>query len=235
MLKNYISMVGFILFSMLGFSQSQKVSIKNSASGYKLEVNGAEFFVNGMNWDYFPIGTNYNYSLWKQSDVVIAKALDNEMSLLKNMGVNTIRQYTGIPPKWIKYIYEKYGIYTILNHSFGRYGVNVNGVWQANTNYANPAVQQQLLKEVNEMVQETKNTPGLLMYLLGNENNYGLFWQGAETENIPFEDRKTTKEAHYLYTLFNKAALSIKAIDTNHRFAASRSVGQISTYISVKD
>lgn len=219
MLKNYISMVGFILFSMLGFSQSQKVSIKNSASGYKLEVNGADFFVNGMNWDYFPIGTNYNYSLWKQSDVVIAKALDNEMSLLKNMGVNTIRQYTGIPPKWIKYIYEKYGIYTILNHSFGRYGVNVNGVWQANTNYANPAVQQQLLKEVNEMVQETKNTPGLLMYLLGNENNYGLFWQGAETENIPFEDRKTTKEAHYLYTLFNKAALSIKAIDTNHLVA----------------
>ena len=28
------------------------------------------------------------------------------------------------------------------------------------------------------MAEDYKNTPGLLMYLLGNENNYGLFWQG---------------------------------------------------------
>jgi hypothetical protein len=31
------------------------------------------------------------------------------------MGVNVIRQYTGIPAKWIQYIYENYGIYTMLN------------------------------------------------------------------------------------------------------------------------
>jgi hypothetical protein len=26
------------------------------------------------------------------------------------------------------------------------------------------------------------NTPGLLMFFVQNENNYGLFWAGAETE-----------------------------------------------------
>jgi hypothetical protein len=48
----------------------------------------------------------------KQSDDFIKKALDDEMGLLKNMGVNTVRIYTGIPAKWITYIYENYGIYT---------------------------------------------------------------------------------------------------------------------------
>ena len=65
----------------------------------KLVVNGDAFMINGMNWDYFPIGTNFTYSLWKQSDDVIKAALDAEMGLLRNMGVNVIRQYTGVQPK----------------------------------------------------------------------------------------------------------------------------------------
>jgi len=108
--------------------------------------------INGMNWDYFPIGTNYTYSLWKQSDDFIKAALDTEMPMLKNMGVNAIRVYTGIQPKWIKYIYEKYGIYTMLNHSFGRYGLTLNGNWVANTEYDNPLVKELLIKEVTEIV-----------------------------------------------------------------------------------
>jgi hypothetical protein len=52
------------------------------------------------------------------------------------MGVNVIRQYTGIPAKWIG-IYENYGIYTMLNHTFGRYGLTINGVWVLNTEYSN--------------------------------------------------------------------------------------------------
>ena len=84
----------------------------NNEEGMKLVVNGEDFLINGMNWDYFPIGTNYSYSLWNQSDDVIKAALDAEMGLLKNMGVNVIRQYTGVQPKWIQYIYENYGIYT---------------------------------------------------------------------------------------------------------------------------
>jgi hypothetical protein len=39
--------------------------------------------------------------------------------------------------------------------------------------------------------------------LLGNENNYGL-WDGAETENIPLEDRESTIRAHALYKLLIK-------------------------------
>ena len=215
----FILVSSLLVFFISVQAQSGKVQIKKSDSGYRLEANGKEHFVNGMNWDYFPIGTNFTYSLWKQPEDVIKAALDIEMALLKNMGVNTIRQYTGVPPKWIKYIYENYGIYTMLNHSFGRYGLNLNGKWESNTDYSNPLAKELLLKETKEMVTEYKDTPGLLLFLLGNENNYGLFWRGAETENIPMKDRKSTIGAGFMYKLFNEAALSMKGIDQSHPIA----------------
>lgn len=198
---------------------AQGVTIVKNDQGTKLVVNGKDFMINGMNWDYFPIGTNFSYSLWNQPDDIIKAALDTEMSLLKNMGVNVVRQYTGIQAKWIRYIYEKYGIYTMLNHSFGRYGLTLGGAWVANTEYSDPRVRELLISEVKKMVEDYKDTPGLLMYLLGNENNYGLFWGGAETEDIPVEDRKSTARARHMYKLFNEAANVMKGIDLSHPVA----------------
>ena len=211
----------FVIYICCVFTTSfaQSVSVSSDQSGFRIRANGSDMFINGMNWDYFPIGTNFSYSLWKQPDDLIKAALDNEMPLLKNMGVNAIRQYTGVPAKWIKYIYENYGIYTMLNHSFGRYGLTVRGKWQPNTDYSNEDVRALLLKEVKEMVVQYKSTPGLLLFLLGNENNYGLFWRGAETEDIPMADRKSTKDAYHLYKLFNDAVKEMKAIDASHPMA----------------
>ncbi|WP_016988660.1 hypothetical protein [Flavobacterium sp. ACAM 123] len=53
------------------FSQSNNVSVVSNDEGIKLVVDGKNFMINGMNWDYYPIGTNYSYSLWNQSDNVI--------------------------------------------------------------------------------------------------------------------------------------------------------------------
>ena len=209
----------FLSISVFTAAQTNKITIDNNNKGIKLLVDEKEIIINGVNWDYFPIGTNYSYSFWDQTDPFIKAALDDEMSLLANMGVNSIRVYSGIPKKWITYIYEKYGIYTMLNHTFGRYGLNVDGVWYANTDYADPRVRSLLLSEVKKLSDEYKDTPGLLLYLLGNENNYGLFWEGAETEDIPMQDRKSTQKAIPMYTLFNEGAKIIKSTDQNHPVA----------------
>lgn len=211
--------LALILHTAIGVLQAQDVKIAYGVDGIRLQVDDAPLMINGMNWDYFPIGTNYSYSLWDQPDDIIRSALDSEMSLLKNMGVNSIRVYTGIPKMWITYIYENYGIYTMLNHSFGRYGLTLTGTWVPNTDYADPRAIRLLLSEVKELAEEYKDTPGLLMYLLGNENNYGLFWEGAETENIPYEDKKSTKKAIPMYKLFNEGAKAIKSIDKKHPVA----------------
>ena len=170
--------------------------------GYKLIVDGKDFIIKGMNWDYYPIGTNYTYSLWDQSDTTIKEVLDQEMTLLKNMGVNTLRIYVGIPKKWIAYIHKNYGIYTMLNHPFGRYGLTINGEWMANTAYDHPQVRELLLREVSFLAEEYKDTPGLLFYLLGNENNYGLYWKENETNHGQEEKTSPTLNNRGMYKLF---------------------------------
>ncbi len=219
MKQTFAFLIFLFILTFCAFSQTNIVNVKKANNGFILEVKDKPIFIVGMNWDYYPVGTNYKYSLWQQPIKTIKKALDYEMPLLKKMGVNTIRQYANIPPEWIKYIYEQYGIYTVLNHTFGRYGLNVNGKWEANTDYSNQQVKETLLKEVDSVVIKYKSTPGLLMYLLGNENNYGLFWQSAETENIPVDNRKSTIAAIQLYKLFNEAVIKMKKVDSNHPIA----------------
>ena len=218
---NWIGLLFFIFFVTLTTvsAQVERVSIVNDERGSKLQLNGQDFFIIGMNWDYFPIGENYSYSLWNQPEDVIKDALDREMALLKNMGVNVIRIYAGIQPKWIEYIYKNYGIFTVLNHSFGRYGVTIDGVYVQNTDYADPQTREQLLKEVNALAQEYKDVPGLLLWLLGNENNYGLFWGGAETEDIPEGETLESVRARHMYKLFNEGIQEIKKFDPNHPVA----------------
>lgn len=218
-MKKIILLLSLVFFSPHLYAQANQVVVKSDEGGMKLSVNGKDFMVNGMNWDYFPIGTNYNYSLWKQSDAVIKEALDDEMGLLKNMGVNTIRVYSGMPKKWIEYVYVNHGIHTMLNHAFGRYGLSLDGVWTPITEYSDSKTRALLLKETKEMALEYKDTKGLLLFLLGNENNYGLFWDGAETEDIPVKDRKSTVRAQSMYKLFNEAVVEMKSIDKSHPIA----------------
>lgn len=204
-----------IALSATGVSAAEpypQITVINDNEGSALLVDGKPFMINGMNWDYFPIGTNYSYTLWTQPDDVIREALDKDMSLLKEMGVNAIRQHTGVPARWVRYIYEKYGIWTMIYSSFGRYGVTVDGVWNGNTDYEDPKTAKVLLAEAADMIKEYNGTPGILMYMLGNENNYGLFWKGAEAENLPVEDRSSTKQAKALYKIMNDAAIEMKRL-----------------------
>ncbi|NAS11478.1 glycosidase [Flavobacteriaceae bacterium R33] len=212
------------LFTTAALAQSSQVAVVNDAEGSKLTVDGESFMMNGMNWDYIPIGTNtVNAQFWEKSDDIIKAGLDTEMSLLKNMGVNVIRQYTGVPARWIQYIYENYGIYTMLNHSFGRYGLTLNGVWTPVTIYDDPVTEEFLMSEMKALVEGYKDTPGLLLYLLGNENNYGLFWAGAETEDFPDDEGRIEfigeSRGRPMYRLMNEAAKMMKSMDPSHPVA----------------
>ncbi len=42
-------------YSFTTYSQTEKVVVENNNSEMKLKVDGKDFIVNGMNWDYFPI------------------------------------------------------------------------------------------------------------------------------------------------------------------------------------
>jgi len=139
-------------------TDAQIVKVVKDDGGQRLRVDGRDVMVIGMNWDYFPIGENYNYSLWTQPDDVIMDALAREMPLLQDMGVNAIRLYVGIPARWVRYIYEQYGIHTVLNHTVARYGYTLDGVWIPSVDYSNPRLREAVTAEIVALVEEFRET-----------------------------------------------------------------------------
>ena len=79
-----------------------EIEVVTDDSGSRLQVDGRDFMVFGMNWGYMPIGQNYTYDLWSKPDDIIEAALAKEMPLLQAMGVNAIRHYVGMPPRWVR-------------------------------------------------------------------------------------------------------------------------------------
>lgn len=209
----FLMLLGIVV-SNLAASELPRVRVVSDAGGQRLQVDGRDFMVFGMNWDYIPIGENYNFSLWAQPDDVIVDALAREMPLLQNMGVNAIRHYVGIPARWVRYIYEHYGIYTVLNHPMARYGFTLDGVWIPAVDYSDPHLRSAVTAEILALVDEFRGTPGLLMWLLGNENNYGLSWSSFEIEALP-EGERDTARARHLYTLFEEVAAAIRQRGTD--------------------
>jgi hypothetical protein len=192
-----------------------RFTVQQDEKGARVLRDGEPFMIKGVNWGSIPVGENYSYDLWSRSDADILAVLDVEMPLLKNMGVNAIRQFAMIPPRWVGYIYETYGIHTVMNHLMGRYGFTVDGVQQSPVDYSDPRLREAIKKDVLLMVDRYKNTPGVLFWMLGNENNYGLAWTSSKIENLPQGERDAAK-ARYLYSLFGEIAAAIKASDPQH-------------------
>ena len=193
--------------------------IRQDDAGYQLIFNGEPYFIEGMNWGYMPIGENYSYDFWGKSDAFIERVLHRDMGLLRRMNVNSIRQYAVIPPRWVTWIFENYGISTMINPLFGRYGINIDGSWVPNVDYSDPSIREAITAETMEAIETYKDVPGVLLWLLGNENNYGLHWTSFEIEALPDASAKDDARASHLYSLVGEVTDAIHAVDPNHPVA----------------
>jgi hypothetical protein len=207
-----------VVLALARTASATEAKVIHDERGYKLSVDGHDMLVRGMNWGYSPIGWNYSFNLWGQSDEFIERALRRDMELLRAMGVNAIRQGPDIPPKWVAWIHDQYGIFTMINHVMGRYGATINGVWIPQIDYADAGQRQALIDDAVAMVDRYRETEGVLMWLLGNENNYGLAWTSFEAETLPGTSGDDARAA-FLYSLYGDAIKAIKAHDTAHPVA----------------
>ena len=123
-----------------------------------------------------------------------------------------IRQYVGIPPKWVTYIYDNFGIFTMVNHTVGRYGFNIDGAWVPRINYADAKTRKVIAEDVRQYAKMYHGTRGVLLWLLGNENNYGLEWQSFEIENLP-KDEQHRARAEHLYSMMSEIMTVIRQED----------------------
>jgi beta-galactosidase len=210
-----ISLVTFSLLACAAFATGAQaadvVTTFKDESGWRLQVNGEDYYVKGVVWSYTPRGENYSYNLWGESDEFIRKVLDYDFGLMRKAGVNTIRSFAMIPPKWVTYIYREHGIMSVINPLVGRYGSVISGRWTPITDYSDELTRATLKADSLAVVETYKDVPGVLMFAFGNENNYGLSWSSFEIENLPVGEQNTAK-ARYLYSLFNEIISSGKRI-----------------------
>lgn len=132
-----------------------------------------------------------------------------DFQLMKDLGVNTLREYyqPAKPKREVfRKMFEQYGFRLALGNFLGKYTLGSGAPWIEGTDYENPVHQKNMMQSVREMVLEYKDEPYILMWVLGNENNYGV---ASNADKKP--------EAYFKFV--NDVAKMIKALDPNHPVA----------------
>ncbi len=212
----------FICAAVIAGSWYQKahplpaVFIKTLRAGqYQLMVGNKPYVVRGVCYNPVPIGQNYDYNWWSEQ----YKPWLIDGALMKEMGINTIRVYqAGQDPAAVKQVirdlYDKFGIRTLLGHWLG--------FWEYPCPlYGDKDFQDRIQKDVLEMVRLYKDEPGLLGWILGNENNYSCFghvnpWSTDEIDKEPDIQKRKNMRARIYYSFVNILTQQIHALDKNH-------------------
>ncbi|MFH1368545.1 MAG: glycoside hydrolase family 2 TIM barrel-domain containing protein [Elusimicrobiota bacterium] len=139
-----------------------------------------------------------------------------DFQLMKEMGVNTLRiyHYDGLNDDLLREGYEKYGFMYLMGNLIGMYCTDSGADWFSGTDYTDAKQREKMLDSVRRMVEAYKDKPYVLMWVLGNENNYGA--PGTFGMDAGSGCRaKLQPEAYYKFV--NEAARLVKSLDPQKR------------------
>ncbi|MBF0511023.1 MAG: tetratricopeptide repeat protein [Candidatus Omnitrophica bacterium] len=209
--------------------------VKYSSGHWQLLVDNKPFLIKGMAYMPTKVGQSPDDGTmvdWMQEDdrhdgliaapyeAWVDKYGDNkrhpdepvvgDLQLMKDMGVNTLRIYYQTYMKadkpFLEKMYKEYGLKVALSNFAGKYAIGSGAKWSEGTDYENPLHQKHMLDYIRTMVMEFKDEPYILMWILGNENNYGVA-SNADKKPVAY------------FKFINEAARMIKSIDPNHPVA----------------
>ena len=207
------------LFSLSGCKPEPKAYIQKLKNNhYRLIVSGRPYIVKGVCYNPVPIGFNHEYDWWSDP----AKPWIADGKLMKAMGVNTIRLYQANEnsenvKKVIRDLYQLYGIRTIMGDWLG--------FWEYPCPfYGDKKFQVKVKADVLKMVELYKNEPGILMWVLGNENNYSCLgqvnpWPDDQADKEPDPQKQKQLKAKIYYSFVNDISKEIHKIDKEHLVA----------------
>lgn len=166
-----------------------------------------------------------------------------DFHLLREMGVNTIRLYhhasanpdvqrlydaqlatpllyNHAPNKaLLNDLFKRFGIRVAMGDLLGAYTVGSGAPWDSGTDYTDQEQLKNMLLSVEDMVREFKDEPYILLWVLGNENNYEWTHTNAKDEPAAY--------ARYI----NNVARRIKQLDPSHPVClANGEIQLLSTY-----
>jgi beta-glucuronidase len=143
-----------------------------------------------------------------------------DFSLMKDMGVNTLRvyHYTGLNKELLMEGYKNYGFMYLMGNMLGMYATDSGAEWFSGTDYTDPVQQQHMLDSVRKMVEEYRDQPYILMWVLGNENNYGEPGkQGGKQGKDKGQGCRAKLQPEVYYRFVNEAAKLVKSLDPLQR------------------
>ena len=199
-----------------GKHKKDRVSIRKLKNGhYQLLVNKTPYVIKGVCYSPVPIGKSHLFNFMCDP----AKPWIVDGKLMREMGVNTVRLYMpgdelAFCKSMIEELYTLYGIRTILGHDLGFWGY-------PSANYAEVEFREEVTANVMEVVAYFKDTPGLMMWNLGNENNYSFDgrlnpWSSDEIDAMQNFNDKRKARAKIYYSFVNDLAKKIKKLDPHH-------------------
>ncbi len=212
------SILGFFLTGMSS-APRRKVYIKTLKNRhYQLIVNNKPYIVKGVCYSPIPIGKNHEYDWWSDP----SKPWVADGKLMSQMGINTVRIYQpGENPDSVKQVirdlYNLYGIRVILGHWLG--------FWEYPCPfYGDKDFQERVKKEVLDMVKLYKDEPGVLLWILGNENNYSCIgtvnpWSTPDIDKELDPQKQKKMRAKIYYSYVDEIAGEIHKIDPRHPVA----------------
>lgn len=215
--------------------QGQVRFVKYESGHWQLLVDDKPFFIKGMAYmptkvgqspddgtmvDWMQEDDNHDGKISAPYEAWMDKYGDNkrhddepvvgDLQLMKEMGVNTLRIYYQTYMKndkpFLEKMYQGYGFKVAMSNFIGKYAIGSGASWSQGTDYENPEHQKNMMNYVRQMVMEFKDEPYILMWILGNENNYGV---ASNADKKP--------EAYFKF--INEVAKMIKSIDPNHPVA----------------
>ena len=214
-------------YSLLHYSRVPEIKIdRNPQSGYKILIDGKPFPIRGVCYSPVPIGKDYEYNFWGDS----AKPWLADGRMIRAMGGNTVRFYRlGKNPGEVKKVFDDLYYHDGLHFLAGHY----LGFWSwPSPNYADSEFRERVRGEVLEMVRLYKDHPGVLMWVLGNENNYSFDlniqrWSSDEIDKLEDPEAQRRAKAKIYFSFVNDLAKEIKKIDSKHLVAMG--VGEVAS------
>jgi beta-glucuronidase len=228
------------IIKKVGTGDVQLVQFENRH--WQLRVKGKPYVVKGMCYAPTPIGKSPNDGNWDPNNSWMTYDSNNngkidapyeawvdknknnkrdadektvgDFQLMKQMGVNTLRLYHHAASKEIlRDLYKRYGIRVVMGDLLGMYAAGSGAGWYEGTDYTNPKHLENMRESVRKMVMEYKDEPYVLMWMLGNESNYGVVGDPDPKSNNAGlgSQAKSQPEQHYKFV--NEIAGMIKSLD----------------------
>ncbi len=224
----------FLLFAAAGFCTEVKVT-KNADGVWLLTVDNKPYFVKGMVYSSEVIGERNAGNEWMWADKNnngsidgpydtwvdlnrdnyqdISEKVVGDFALLEAMGCNTIRIYHSehVNKEILKDLYDNYGIMVIMGNFLGAYTKGSGASWVSGTDYNDKKQRDNMLESVREMVEEFKDEPYILMWMLGNEND-----REGSYANSTLTKTNVSKKPEIYAQFVEEVCQMIKSMDTNH-------------------